>query len=181
MKRVFLEGPIAVGKSAAMEQIALDEELWSVSQEPLQKLEGRRLMDGTFREFLKPYYWQRSPENSRLMQVAGARDNADQSLVHLLPFQTSALLAFLERFEEEGDVRPGCPVRIYERSLASSRDVFLQALELPSVDRTLLYELTSWGIRTFEAGALRVYLDAVPDVLAERFYRRNRPSESGMR
>ena len=69
MKRVFLEGPIAVGKSAVMEQIALDEEGWSLSPEPLRKLEGRYLMDGTFREFLKPYYQQRTPEISRLMQV----------------------------------------------------------------------------------------------------------------
>ena len=91
------------------------------------------------------------------------------------------MLAFLERFEEETAVRPGCPVRIYERSIASSRDVFLQALELPSVDRTLLYELASWGIRAFEEGCLRIYLEAPAEVLAERFYRRNRASESGMR
>ena len=63
-----------MGKSAAMEHIALDEGEWSLSPEPLRKLEGRHLMDGTFREFLKPYYQQRCPENSRLMQVIGPEE-----------------------------------------------------------------------------------------------------------
>ena len=96
-------------------------------------------------------------------------------------FQTAALLALLERYEEEKEL--DAPVRIYERSLRSSRDVFLKDLrvQIGQVDHSLLHDLSSWGMRQYETEGFWLYLEGSDLTLAERFYRRNRQSERGMR
>ncbi|KAK7165489.1 hypothetical protein R3I94_003754 [Phoxinus phoxinus] len=179
IKRVSIEGNIAVGKSTFARLLQKTEQDWEVIAEPISKWQN---VDQTNQQS------ERAPQQ--------ASSNLLQMMYHdpkrwSYTFQTfscmSRMRSHLQPLSAGSLKSSGSPVRVYERSVYSDRYIFaLNMFELGCINSTEWAVYQDWHSFLVEQFGHRVqlegiiYLRASPQTCMERLGRRGRAEEQGI-
>ncbi|KAK7174023.1 hypothetical protein R3I93_003757 [Phoxinus phoxinus] len=179
IKRVSIEGNIAVGKSTFARLLQKTEQDWEVIAEPISKWQN---VDQTNQQS------ERAPQQ--------ASSNLLQMMYHdpkrwSYTFQTfscmSRMRSHLQPLSAGSLKSSGSPVRVYERSVYSDRYIFaLNMFELGCINSTEWAVYQDWHSFLVEQFGHRVqlegiiYLRASPQTCMERLGRRGRVEEQGI-
>ncbi|CAM4534239.1 unnamed protein product [Leuciscus chuanchicus] len=178
IKRVSIEGNIAVGKSTFARLLQNTEQDWEVIAEPVSK-------------------WQNVDQtNQQSEHCPQPTSNLLQMMYHdpkrwSYTFQTfscmSRMRSHLQPLSAGSRKSSGSPVRVYERSVYSDRYIFaLNMFELGCINSTEWAVYQDWHSFLVEQFGHRVqlegiiYLRASPQICMERLGRRGRVEEQGI-
>ncbi|XP_056088817.1 deoxyguanosine kinase, mitochondrial isoform X2 [Rhinichthys klamathensis goyatoka] len=178
IKRVSIEGNIAVGKSTFARLLQKTEQDWEVIAEPISKWQNVDQTNQT--EHCPPQ------STSNLLQMM-YHDPKRWSYT----FQTfscmSRMRSHLQPVSAGSRQSSGSPVRVYERSVYSDRYIFaLNMFELGCINSTEWAVYQDWHSFLVEQFGHRVqlegiiYLRASPQTCMERLGRRGRVEEQGI-
>lgn len=177
IKRVSIEGNIAVGKSTFARLLQKTEQDWEVIAEPIGK-------------------WQNVDQTNQTEHCPQSTSNLLQMMYHdpkrwSYTFQTfscmSRMRSHLQPLSAGSLKSSGSPVRVYERSVYSDRYIFaLNMFELGCINATEWAVYQDWHSFLVEQFGHRVqlegiiYLRASPQTCMERLGRRGRVEEQGI-
>jgi deoxyadenosine/deoxycytidine kinase len=164
---------VGVGKTSVLEAIARLRPDWKVFPEPVEVWQKKILCNRLEKNFLKEFYDDPSEENFRLLQVY-----IYFGLIYLACpscFQSEVLLSLLERYR----LSEGEGVKIYERSLKVSREIFLEERRgvIRTDNYTFLHDLSLYGENCYERNVVSVYLSCSDQDMLDRIRKRGRVAE----
>ncbi|KAG8439421.1 hypothetical protein GDO86_005580 [Hymenochirus boettgeri] len=175
VKRLSVEGNIAVGKSTFLRLLSSTFQEWSVVTEPLKK--WQHIHNSTLDTQISP-----KPAMNNLLQLM--YDNPSR---WSYTFQT---VSCMSRFKTQLEPIPEKllsqqdPVQIFERSIYSDRNIFAKTLfelnHLNAMEWTMYQEWHSFLLQEFSKRVVLdgiVYLRASPEKCFERLHRRARSEE----